>query len=260
MSFIAIYSKNVTLALTITAVGLTAFSASTEARERKERDNNRTATWSGKSGNHTFEGSGSQKIHREGGKVTRDTNWQNSRGTGSSQYNREYNRDDKSFRSDRETTNAQGKTATSNRLGQKTDTGYQVEGSRTGYNGNTSTMTSDYTKTETGYDVNRNITTNSGKTIITNGSVTKTDEGYSKTGTYNTSGGNSGTYYKDSVRSEDGRTINSSIVNQDGKTMTKNVIGQHGDGQFSRDSTITRPNGTTSGRTINGTYSRGTNP
>jgi hypothetical protein len=255
---------------------------SADARERKTRDTNRTATWSGKS-----EGSATQRIDRERGSASRDTTWQNSRGTGSSNYDRNFNKDDKTMNSSRLTTNAQGKTATTNSVGTRTDTGYNKSSTRTGFNGETSTKNTDFSKTDNGYskdsvyngqngnsvtsskdvvktddgyDVNRNVTTSSGKTLNTDSTVVKTDSGFNRTGTYTTGAGNSGSYYKNTIKTDDGRTVNSGITNQDGKTVTKDVVATHKDGVWTRDTDRTGPKGNTLSNTIGGTYSRTTNP
>jgi hypothetical protein len=261
---------------------LTFTPSAADARERKTRDTNRTATWSGKS-----EGSGGRQITRDRGSVEREATWQNSRGAGTSSYNRAYNKDTGSMNSSRLTTNTQGKTATTQSIGTKTESGYNKSSTRTGFNGETSTKNTDFTKTESGYskdsvytgqngntvttnkdviktedgyDVNRNVTTSSGKTLTSEGKIVKTEDGYNHTGTYTTGSGNSGSYYKNMVKGEDGRTVNSGVVNQDGKTYTKDVVSTHKDGVWSRDTTKTGPKGNTLSNTIGGTYSRTTNP
>lgn len=171
------------------------------------------------------EGSFQTRMDRDRDSTSKETTWQNQRGEGSYQRDTTRDRYTNSWQSERETTNAAGKTSTSTRDGQLDGNGgYKVQGSGAGFNGREWDSETTSVKNEDGLrTTTKTYTGENGGSYTSDKTYTKTDDGWTATGGYETGGGKSGTYDAAGTRTDDGLTVDRSVTNQDGETATQQV-------------------------------------
>lgn len=183
--------------------------------------------------------------------LDRNTNWTNANGgSGSSQLHRERDPQAGTWASNRSVTNARGQTATWNKSGQKTETGATVHGEGSNFRGQEVSMDRSITNNGDGTHSVDSTWTNetTGKSLSTDKTISKTETGYASSGSYTTSGGQSGTTSGSLTRTEDGYTRSSSLTSSGGQTASKDVEVIVEEGSATRSVTTTGLNGQTNTR------------
>lgn len=144
--------KDITFTLSVAALLVLAAPTESYAAEKNTsgsftNNQGKTTTWQ-------------KNVNREKGSSNKTFNWQNDNGEGNSTLQRQWNKDTGTANSERTTTNAKGKTATTSWNAEKTDNGFTSEGSRTGFNGKTITGQTTLTKNDDGSTTRTSTYTN----------------------------------------------------------------------------------------------------
>jgi hypothetical protein len=114
-------------------------------------------------------------VASEAGERTRSGSSEGKRGT--TEYQKNWNRETGTGTSTRTTTNKDGKTATTSKNFKKNeDVTVSVTGTRQGFKGNTQTMENTITKTDDGYTSNKTITGSDGRIITRTKDVSRPNQ------------------------------------------------------------------------------------
>lgn len=194
----------------LTLVGFAALSNLVATPSAEARERTRAGTYTNARGNAG--GFQSVREHTQGN-TSRSTTWQNRRGEGSAQSNRQWNSESGGFSRQRDVTTASGAQTSTQVQGQRNaDGGYDATGSRTGANSHTTDMARTVTPNgEDGASVTTTYTRDDGKNVIMDKSVIRTDDGFSKTATG--TGPNGQNYDHDVTLSRDGNTLTRAVTN-----------------------------------------------
>ncbi len=228
-------------AVKVMAVMMVAVFSMAVTTESFARERNSSGSYKGRSGSGTFQ----RNIDREQGSVNKSTTWQNQRGQGSREVQRNWDKDTETGTYSSETTSAGEKTVSREGTVRRNEDGsFSQQGTITGPKGKTTDVSRSVTKNEDeSHSVQTTYTGQDGKTATVEKTTIHQDGARAVTGSYQTNTGKSGTFTGQTVK-DDGKIVSDrSLTNQNGQTWRQHAEVDKDGNTIIRDVTNTNPEG-----------------
>lgn len=224
------------MAVMLVAVFSMALTTESLARERSS-----SGSYKGRSESGTFQ----RNVDREQGRVKKSTTWQNQRGQGSQEAQRNWDKDTETGTYSSKMISAGEKTVSrEGTVRENEDGSFSQQGTITGPKGKTTDVSRSVNKNEDdSHSVQTTYTGQDWKTATVDKTIIHQDGARSVAGSYQTNAGKSGTFTGQTVK-DDGKIVSDrSLINQNGQTSNQHAEVAKDGNTIIRDVTNTNPEG-----------------